>query len=113
MICSSALEIFICAKSSMSIGILILTENLNFVPVQYKNMLSPQPQNDSKLLQVRGGTVGETVRVLLREEGYKFWWKGLSARLLQSCVSSVIILSFYEPLKRWSLKEEYRDSVKW
>ncbi|XP_053408821.1 solute carrier family 25 member 44-like [Mercenaria mercenaria] len=64
-------------------------------------------------IQVKGGTVQETLSTLLREEGYKFWWKGLSARLLQSCVSSVLILSLYEPLKRWSLKEEFRDCVKW
>lgn len=64
-------------------------------------------------IQVKGGTAGEAISTLLHEEGYRFLWKGLSARLLQSCVSSVIILSFYEPLKRYSLKEEYRDVVKW
>lgn len=64
-------------------------------------------------IQVRGGNVRSTVATLMQEEGYKFWWKGLSARLLQSSVSSVLILSLYEPLKRWSLKEEYRDVVKW
>lgn len=62
-------------------------------------------------IQVRGGSVRSTVSTLLKEEGYKFWWKGLSARLLQSCVSSILILSLYEPLKKWSLKEEYRDSA--
>lgn len=39
--------------------------------------------------------------------------KGLSARLLQSVMFSFSIILGYETIKRISIKEEYKDHVKW
>ncbi|KAL4229410.1 hypothetical protein ACF0H5_012448 [Mactra antiquata] len=64
-------------------------------------------------IQVKGGSMKGNVKQLMLEEGYKFWWKGLSARLIHSCLSSILIVSVYEPLKKFCLKDEYRDLLTW
>lgn len=53
------------------------------------------------------------IQRLWSEEGYNVFKKGLSARITQSCISSAFIVAGYETLKRWSLYEEYKDTVRW
>ncbi|KAI1289789.1 Solute carrier family 25 member 44 [Halotydeus destructor] len=47
------------------------------------------------------------------EEGYRVLYKGLSARLTHSFISSAFIAAGYETLKRWSVYDEYRDKIRW
>ncbi|XP_064596418.1 solute carrier family 25 member 44-like [Liolophura sinensis] len=64
-------------------------------------------------IQVEGTKFGETVRILVKEEGVRLVLKGLSARLVQSISFSFFIILGYESIKRWSLLEEHRSSVRW
>lgn len=52
-------------------------------------------------------------RMLWAEERYNIFVKGLSARIVHAGISSSLIAAGYETLKRLSLHEEYRDSVRW
>ena len=55
----------------------------------------------------------ETSKTLWREEHLRIFTKGLPARLIQSVIFSFMIILGYESLKRLSLREEYKDSVRW
>jgi len=50
---------------------------------------------------------------LWQEERFSVFTKGLTARLSLSCVYSLFIIFGYETVKRISLKEEYRDQIRW
>ncbi|XP_044753025.1 solute carrier family 25 member 44 [Coccinella septempunctata] len=50
---------------------------------------------------------------LWKEEGLKMFAKGLSARLIQSASYSFGIILGYETIKRVSVKEEYKEYVRW
>ncbi|CAF1575419.1 unnamed protein product [Adineta ricciae] len=50
---------------------------------------------------------------LWQEERFQVFTKGLTARLSHSCIYSLFIIFGYETVKRVSLKEEYRGTVKW
>ncbi|KAK9879436.1 hypothetical protein WA026_006506 [Henosepilachna vigintioctopunctata] len=52
-------------------------------------------------------------QVLWKEEGLKMFAKGLSARLIQSAMFSFSIILGYETIKRISVKEEYKQHVRW
>lgn len=52
-------------------------------------------------------------RGLWKEEGLRMFAKGLSARLLQSASYSFGIILGYETIKRISVKEEYKEYVRW
>ena len=41
------------------------------------------------------------------------FYKGLSARLVQSSMFSFFIILGYETIKRISLLDEYKDNVRW
>lgn len=64
-------------------------------------------------IQVKRKPFKQTCKQLWLEEGYKMFYKGLSARLVQSAMFSFFIILGYESIKRWSLLEEYRDNVRW
>lgn len=52
-------------------------------------------------------------KVLWTEERMKIFTKGLSARLVQSAFFSFSIIVGYETIKRISVKEEYKNYIKW
>lgn len=54
-----------------------------------------------------------TCRRLWVEEGMWMFSKGLSARLVQSVMFSFSIILGYETIKRFSIKAEYKDQVRW
>lgn len=61
----------------------------------------------------RTNSMANTFRGLWSEEGLWMFSKGLSARLVQSVCFSFSIILGYETIKRISVKEEYRDRIKW
>ncbi|XP_050309774.1 solute carrier family 25 member 44 [Anthonomus grandis grandis] len=50
---------------------------------------------------------------LWREERFRMFTKGLSARLVQSATFSFSIILGYETIKRVSVNDEYRDLIRW
>ena len=64
-------------------------------------------------VQIQRTSYSSALQRLWHEEGLKMFTKGLSARISQSCISSAFIVAGYETLKRWSVKDEYKDQVRW
>jgi solute carrier family 25 protein 44 len=50
---------------------------------------------------------------LWQEERFGVFTKGLTARLSHSCMFSLFIIFGYETVKRISLKEEYKEQMRW
>ncbi|KAI2798118.1 hypothetical protein RDWZM_000026 [Blomia tropicalis] len=112
-----------------------------FYPVYSGQLVSNLPQNTSHMFIhcIAGSLSGMTVvmltnsldvlraniqvrqiksivfaaKMLWAEERYNVFVKGLSARIVHSAFSSTFIAAGYETLKRLSLHEEFRDSVRW
>lgn len=61
----------------------------------------------------RPSSYRSAVRYLWKEDKWRIFSKGLTARLLQSCLSSGLVVIGYETLKRISIVDEYRDQVRW
>lgn len=61
----------------------------------------------------RPSSYKSAVKYLWKEDKWRIFSKGASARVLQSCLSSGIIVIGYETLKRISIVDEYRDQVRW
>ncbi|XP_018493625.1 solute carrier family 25 member 44 isoform X2 [Galendromus occidentalis] len=53
------------------------------------------------------------LRYVWRTEGLRIFTIGLSARMLQSSISSFLLVSGYESLKRLSVSEEYKHRIRW
>ncbi|KAJ7994692.1 hypothetical protein DPEC_G00252130 [Dallia pectoralis] len=65
-------------------------------------------------LQVEGRTsIVETFKQLLAEEGFWGMTKGLSARIISSIPTAMVMVLGYETLKRVSLRPELVDSRHW
>lgn len=65
-------------------------------------------------LQVqRLDSFGRAARELWMEEKFHMFFKGLSARLVQSAAFSFSIILGYETIKRISIHEQYRHLVRW
>lgn len=65
-------------------------------------------------VQVEGRTsVIQTLRHLLAEEGFWGMTKGLSARIISSIPTAIVMVVGYETLKRVSLRPELVDSRHW
>lgn len=65
-------------------------------------------------LQVqRLGSIRVAFNELWAEEKMHMFFKGLSARLVQSAAFSFSIILGYETIKRISVKEQYKHLVKW
>lgn len=64
-------------------------------------------------IQVQRTSFSTAVQRLWQEERFRLLAKGLSARLTQSCISSAFIVAGYETLKRWSVKDEFKDQIRW
>jgi solute carrier family 25 protein 44 len=61
----------------------------------------------------RPSSYKSAVKYLWKEDKWRIFTKGLSARLTQSCLSSALIVVGYETMKRFSVDEKYRDQVRW
>jgi solute carrier family 25 protein 44 len=55
----------------------------------------------------------QILRELWQEERLNIFKKGLTARLSHSCIYSLFIIFGYETVKRISLKEEYKEHMRW
>ncbi|KAL1271066.1 hypothetical protein QQF64_030082 [Cirrhinus molitorella] len=65
-------------------------------------------------VQVEGRTsVIETFNQLIREEGFWGMTKGLSARIISSAPTAIVMVVGYETLKKLSLRPELVDSRHW
>lgn len=65
-------------------------------------------------VQVEGRTsVTETFRQLIKEEGFWGLTKGLSARIISSTPTTIVMVVGYEALKKMSLRPELVDSRHW
>ncbi|XP_017269689.1 solute carrier family 25 member 44 [Kryptolebias marmoratus] len=65
-------------------------------------------------VQVEGRTsVIETFRQLIKEEGFWGLTKGLSARIISSTPTAIVMVVGYETLKKLSLRPELVDSRHW
>lgn len=53
------------------------------------------------------------MKELWQEERLRVFTKGLTARLSHACIYSCFIIFGYETVKRVSLKDEYRERVRW
>ncbi len=64
--------------------------------------------------QVEGrSSVIETFNQLIREEGFWGMTKGLSARIISSAPTAIVMVVGYESLKKLSLRPELVDSRHW
>ncbi|KAG9509559.1 Solute carrier family 25 member 44 [Fragariocoptes setiger] len=61
----------------------------------------------------RPSSYASAVKYLWKEDRWRVFNKGLSARLTQSCLSSALIVIGYETMKRFSVNEKYRSQVVW
>ena len=65
-------------------------------------------------LQVqRLDSFGRAASELWREEKFHMFFKGLSARLVQSAAFSFSIILGYETIKRISVYSEYKEKIRW
>lgn len=60
----------------------------------------------------RPSSYRSAVKYLWKEDRWRIFNKGLSARVTQSCISSVLIVIGYEMMKKYSVNEEYRNRVR-
>lgn len=60
----------------------------------------------------RPSSYKSAVKYLWKEDRWRIFSKGLSARLTQSCLSSSLIVIGYETMKRYSVAEKHRDQVR-
>lgn len=61
----------------------------------------------------RPSSYRSAVKYLWKEDKWRIFNKGLTARLTQSCISSALIVVGYETMKKFSVDEKYRDQVRW
>lgn len=61
----------------------------------------------------RPSSYTSAVKYLWKEDKWRIFTKGLTARLTHSCTSSALIVLGYETMKRYSVDEKYRDQVRW
>ncbi|XP_061526330.1 solute carrier family 25 member 44-like isoform X2 [Phycodurus eques] len=65
-------------------------------------------------VQVEGrSSITETFRQLIKEEGFWGMTKGLSARIISSTPTAIVMVVGYESLKKLSLRPELVDSRHW
>lgn len=64
-------------------------------------------------IQVQRIPFFKALKTLWLQDGIHLFYKGLSARLPQSMISSAFVAFGYETSKRYSLKTEYKEKVRW
>nr|CAG4649464.1 EOG090X08ST [Scapholeberis mucronata]SVE93711.1 EOG090X08ST [Scapholeberis mucronata] len=76
-------------------------------------LINPLDIVRARLQVQRLNSIGETFRILWREERFYMFTKGLTARIIMSTFYSFSIILGYESVKRWSVKEQYREQIRW
>lgn len=61
----------------------------------------------------RPSSYRSAVKYLWKEDKWRIFTKGSTARTLQNCLSSGLVVIGYETLKRIAIVDEYRDQVRW
>lgn len=74
---------------------------------------NPMDTIRARLQVQRTDTMLKTFQLLWKEDGMFMFSKGLSARLVQSVCFSFSIILGYETIKRFSIREEYKELVRW
>lgn len=74
---------------------------------------NPMDTIRARLQVQRTNSIVNTFRGLWSEEGLWMFSKGLSARLVQSICFSFSIILGYETIKRISVRQEFKDKVRW
>lgn len=74
---------------------------------------NPMDTIRARLQVQRTNSIVNTFRGLWSEEGLWMFSKGLSARLVQSICFSFSIILGYETIKRISVRQEYKDRIRW
>lgn len=74
---------------------------------------NPMDTIRARLQIQRTNSIIRAFRSLWYEEGVWMFTKGLSARLVQSVCFSFSIILGYETIKRISVRDEYKDHVRW
>ncbi|XP_046686254.1 solute carrier family 25 member 44 [Homalodisca vitripennis] len=74
---------------------------------------NPMDTMRARLQVHRTDTMLKTFQVLWDEDGIRMLSKGLSARLVQSVCFSFSIILGYETIKRISIRQEYKELVRW
>jgi len=64
-------------------------------------------------VQVQRRSIPETIKVLWREERFRMFAKGLTARMTSSVIYSVAIILGYESVKKMTVLDEYKSKVVW
>jgi len=76
-------------------------------------LINPLDIVRARLQVQRLDSIGQTFQILWQEERFGTFTKGLSARIIMSTFYSFSIILGYETVKRISVKEEYRDQIRW
>nr|CAG4651108.1 EOG090X08ST [Simocephalus serrulatus]SVE94332.1 EOG090X08ST [Simocephalus serrulatus] len=76
-------------------------------------LINPLDIVRARLQVQRLDSIGQTFRILWREERFHMFTKGLTARIIMSTFYSFSIILGYESVKRWSVKEQYREQIRW
>lgn len=76
-------------------------------------MTNPQDLLRANMQVHRPSSYRSAVKYLWKQDRWRIFNKGLSARLTQSCISSALIVIGYETMKKFSIDEKYRDQVRW
>uniref|UniRef100_A0A1B6CQR1 Solute carrier family 25 member 44 n=2 Tax=Clastoptera arizonana TaxID=38151 RepID=A0A1B6CQR1_9HEMI len=74
---------------------------------------NPMDTIRARLQVQRTNTMLKTFQILWEEDGIRMVSKGLSARLIQSVCFSFSIILGYETIKRFSVRQEYKEMVRW
>jgi solute carrier family 25 protein 44 len=61
-------------------------------------------------VQLKRQSALECLKTLWKEDNYRLFYRGLTARLSYSCLYSFFIILGYETVKKHTLKEEYIES---
>jgi len=76
-------------------------------------LINPLDCIRARLQVQRRDSFRQTFQILWQEEGMRMFTKGLSARVIMSTCYSFFIVLGYETVKRVSVRDEYRDRVRW
>jgi len=76
-------------------------------------LINPLDIIRARLQVQRLDSIGEAFRILWKEERFGTFTKGLSARIIMSTFYSFSIILGYESVKRMSVKEQYRQQIRW
>lgn len=79
----------------------------------YKSTANPLDIVRARMQVQRLESFTKAANELWIEERMRMFFKGLSARLVQSAVFSFSVILGYETIKRISIEDEYKHLVRW